>query len=451
MAADETLWSETIRREQLVELLDGRREMRLREADLLSLCNADPGNGLLAVWSGRQRSKLSPLPQIIVARSRSSLRDLYAWSASYVRGLGPLSGVARTMSMEQLRTVADRRRDREFWSLAPGAVGLVLCETIAQNGRGDFEGALNARPNITLSFALIRAWTLGYPPDAIAEIIGAYLSLPRDHEKEFDQDLARAAAEVVFSLFDIDASPGLLLNSTKNWMAQLRVGRRVAGLLPDVLAPFVDAHDVLGNFEQLTPEQRVKFFDFVAPRIVAADEAHPRSENAFALAFAAFALRPGLEQQASLMSEYAVKLSAAWLWLGALQTFSRASDMLTIGQGSGWRIAREIVRDEDLWGVPQCDLSIVELDVLLSAKTQIGGSLMRRQRVEVEIYPLITSAIRGTTSERGASEGPERNFARSLDLIGGRLNEALAMLKLLREGGGDREGSGPRRRRPPPR
>jgi hypothetical protein len=451
LAADEILWSSTIRREQLIELLDGRRDTQLREGDLSSLKNADLGNSLLVAWSGKQRSKLSPLPQIIVARSSALLRDLYAWSASYVRGMGPLSGVARTLSLEQLQVVADRRRDREFWPLAPGAIGLVLCETIAQNRRGDLEGVLNARPNITLSFALIRAWTLGYPPDAIAEVIDGYLRLPRDNEKDFDRDLARSVTEVVFSLFDIDASPGLLPSSPKSWMTQLRTGRKVASLIADVLTPFADARDVFANFDQLTPEQRVKLFDVVAPRIVAANESHPTSDNAFALAFAAFALRPGLEQQASLMSEHAEKLPKAWLWLGALQTFSRISDILTIGQGSGWRIAREIVRDDDLWDAPRCDLSILELDVLLSAKTQISRSLMRKQRLEVEIYPLITTAIRGTASERNVSEGPERNFARSLDLIGGRLNEALAMLKVLREGGGDREGGSSRRKRSPPR
>jgi len=126
----------------------------------------------------------------------------------------------------------------------------------------------------------------------------------------------------------------------------------------------------------------------------------------------------------------------AWLWLGALQAFAPAFEVLSLGFGSGWRIARELSKREILWEPSSADISLAELDVLMTAKARLFQHLMYRPRVEVELYPMITTAIRGASSEsKGfASDATSREaFSKRLDVVALRLSEALATIRALRE------------------
>ena len=129
---------------------------------------------------------------------------------------------------------------------------------------------------------------------------------------------------------------------------------------------------------------------------------------AFALALASFVCRPGLEQQASLLSEYARGLPEAWLWLGVMQCRSSLVDALSSNEAAGWWIARELLRVEDPLSAPRADVAVSELAVMLRGRSKYAGRLLARGRIEVELLPMVSVVIRGLPGRGTASadDGP---------------------------------------------
>lgn len=447
---DRSLWSATFRREQLLELLDGRRGLRPSRDDLLAINTEELGRNIIGIWSGEDQASLSPFPQAIIA-NQQWLHDLFAWSASYLRDLGPLSGICRTLTTEQFRAVVRPERTQDFWKIASGAASLVLCEIVAQSETRELESAFGVRPNIALSYALIRGWLLGYPPQAIADIAEGYRRLPRDLDRLSVRDFTQAIEEVASALIGVGAINGSGSARVRFWFDQLKAGRNHFDVAREI---FDSSGDLFGGSEvaqlqDATAEQRVRFFDSVAPRLTATDSVRSPQEAAFALAFSAFICRPGLEQQLALIRDHARNVPASWLWLGALQAVAPTFDALSLGFGSGWRIARELSKREMLWEPSSADISLAELDILMTAKTRLFQHLMYRPRIEVEVYPMITTAIRGASAESKGitSDAMTREaFSKKLDVVTSRLSEALAMMRVLREED-RRPPNSPRRRR----
>jgi hypothetical protein len=231
-------------------------------------------------------------------------------------------------------------------------------------------------------------------------------------------------------------------------MRDIKSGANLYDIARDVLSQSADllsSQDVL-HLEGMTAEARVQFFDKLAPMLGKSDRGQDRLDSAFALALAAFICRPGLEQQAGLLREHALRLPEAWLWLGALQAFSPLSDSLTLNSGGGWRIARELFRPEEPWSSPRADAAITEMDVLSRSKSRVMERLVSRARLDVEIYPMITIAVRGQNVIMEQQQSDERRYAEyvasrdsmasaKLELVEARLEESLRLLRELRRNG----------------
>jgi hypothetical protein len=440
---DGNLWTASLRREQLLELLEGRgpRPARVNDPQINLHRNR---NELLGIWYAAGEAALAPLPQLLVAE-RPVLDDLYAWSASYLRTLGPLTSIVRTLTPEQFESVRHRDIQPEPWRLAGGAIGLVVGEILCHTEGLGIEGALAAAPSSTLSFAILRAWFLGLPTTAIAEICEGYVRL-FERIRGSPPRAWQAAEEVARALIGIDvAGPigGSGSGRYKRWMKDLGTGTRVYEVAQDALRQSTDllsSQDAL-RLEEMTAEGRVQFFDKVAPKLVEPAKGPDRLDNAFALALAAFTCRPGLEQQAGLLREHAALLPEAWLWLGALQSLSPVSASLTLNGGGGWRIIRELFRPEEPWVSPRADAAIGEIDVLLSAKSRVLERLVGRSRMDVAIYPMITTAVRSnitgdpqSAERRDAQVAVDRDqgTAAKIEAVETNLENALRLVRQLR-------------------
>lgn len=459
-AVNRNLWTAALRREQLVELLEGRGPRPTRD-DPTRLRLTAGGKELLGVWVAEDDRSLSPLPQILIAE-RTVLDDLFAWSASYLRALGPLSAITRPLTPNQFEALLNRRLPQEPWKVAGGAVGLVICEVMALSEGIEMEGAAGATPNSTLSFAILRAWSLGLPLEAIDEISDGFTRLSHEMQRLLPKNIVRGVEEITTALLGVDHDGnriGLPLQRARHWMHDLRSGANIYELACEVLRQSTDLlsdHDVV-HLEEMTAEKRVQFFDALTPSLVASVTNENRLDSAFALALAAFICRPGLEQQASLLTDHAQLLPESWLWLGALQAFAPISEVLSVGSGAGWRIARELFRPEDPWAAPRADAALTEIDVLSRSKSKIFQRLLERSQLDVEIYPMITTAIRGMNAaaeQRRNEEGTRAKYVASrdaaasgkLELVEARLEESLRLVRGLRRND-EGPGSRPTRRR----
>jgi hypothetical protein len=402
------LWTASIRREQFFDLLE-MRGPRLAQNELLGLTRYTYLPEISGIWVGQNREALSPLPQVIVA-SEEQLKDLLAWTGSYLRELGPLSAISRICSSHQLATILNRDPPRDPWKFIGGAIGLIFGEIMALGELTSASAAFSARADSTLSYAIIRAWAIGLPSRSIAELIEKYRELPRAIRNSRVVELSDSIEAITAILLELDAFGGPYLS--RNWFNELRSGADRYRLAGEIFHSDLLNRRSIEDLQDSTAEQRVKFFDTLAPSLVASVSHNERLDVSFALAFAAFLCRPGLEQQASLLGDYARELPEAWLWLGAFQNFSSLRESMTFGFGWGAHISQGLFRYDAIWTPPTADIGVTEIEVLRGTSSKILERLLNRSRLEVEIYPMISTTIRGATTYRQESDDSD---ARRLD------------------------------------
>ena len=443
------LWTAVIRREQLLELLEGRGP-RPKEDIRLSAVETRSQDELVAIWTVGRVKVLSPLPQVIVGND-NCLDDLFAWSGSYLRELGPISGLVRTLSFDQLHDALTRKPPKEVWDVAAGAVGVIVAEVWCRSGpRIGLEEAAVAAPNSTLAYAMVRSWALGYRDEIVGENLKRYVKIANVLGRPVRADISQSIMHIVSTLVGATKIEGVGQrehSDTASWWELLRGGVSVYDVLPEVLQYPKDLFGTkdIEQLREMTAEDRVKFFDMLAPTLLHAGGRAERRHSAFALALTAFLCRPGFLQQATLLREYADKLPEAVLWLGALQVLSPLMDTLLLQSGAGWRIARELYRVGDIFAAPNAEASIAEVEKLSGVRSKSYRHLIEKSRVDIEIYPMIVSSFRG-----GRDNGPgtghgsreyfeellleKKIYMEKIDLLEVQLQEALHLVRGMQHG-----------------
>ena len=456
-------WTAVFRREQLLELLEGRGPRPKKDNQLLAV-DGGSHDDLVGIWAPDSSRALSPLPQVIAGKEEF-LGDLYAWSGSYLRELSPLSGLVRTLSFEQLKSALEREPPKEVWEVAGAAVGVVIAEVWCRSSpRIELAAAALAAPSSTLAYAMMRSWALGYHAEITNDVVVRYVKLSNVLGRPLEADISRSVSHVAGTIIGPNSSqrmPHGYKSDASNWWNLLRGGISAFELLPDVLGSSKDLFAVgdIGQVESMTAEERVQYFDMLAPTLAERDDRDERSDAAFALALSAFLCRPGFVQQATLLRKYAEKIPEAMLWLGALQILSPLSDTLILQSGAGWRIARELFRKGDVFAAPNAEAASEEVEKLSRAKSRGYRNLVEKSRVDVEIYPMIVGTFRGTKD--GASRSGVENkeylenilmenkiFSEKLSLLEAQLYEALHTVRNLVHSRGrndDRRGRGRKR------
>ena len=455
------LWTAAFRREQLLELLEGRGPQPQRDGRL-SAVESRSQQEMIGIWTGARAKALSPLPQVVVGDNKC-LDDLFAWSGSYLRELGPISGLVRTLSFDELNDALTREPPKEAWEVAAGAIGVVVAEVWCRSGqRIGLEEAAVAAPNSTLAYAMLRSWALGYRGEIVGEVFSRYVKASTAFGRPMDADISQSILHVVRTLVGVTERRrgGKRENSdTTGWWEQLRRGVSVYDVIPEVLR---DPRDLFGTrdieqIREMTAEDRVRFFDMVAPTLLNRGGRAEQRHSAFALALTAFLCRPGFVQQATLLREYAEKAPEAVLWLGALQILSPLTDTLFLQAGAGWRIARELFRAGDVFAAPYVEASMTEFEKLSGVRSKSFRNVVERSRVDIEMYPMVVSSFRGggdngVGTGQGSREYIEKlllenqMYSEKLDHLEIQLQDALHLVRGMQHGR-DRKHEGRRRGR----
>lgn len=437
-------WTTVFRREQLLELLEGRGPWPKSDNRLTAVRHCSKTD-LVGIWTAARAKAFSPLPQVIVGTDEC-LGDLFAWSGTYLRELGPISGLVRTMTLAQFDSALTRSPPKELWEIAGAAVGIVIGEVWCRGGpRIRLEDAATATPNSTLSYAMMRSWALGYRTERSREVFDEYVKAAQMLGHPLQENIAQSVLDVVGTVVGAGGArkdEKARISVVSGWWELLRGSVDVYELLPEVLSyprDLFGARDVEG-IRGKTAEERVQFFDVLAPKLAKESEKSGDGSAAFALALSAFVCRPGFFQQATLLREFAERMPEAILWLGALQMLSPLADTLLLQSGAGWRIARELDRPGDAFSVPNSEACMAELEKLSLAKSRTYRGLVQKPRVDVEIYPMIVSTFRGM-KESPAGRGPSerehmenilmesRLYLEKLSLLEVRLHEALHIVQ----------------------
>lgn len=418
-------------REQLPDLLVGETpetwESTLEE--VLDL--ASQSHELIAVWKGTSEQTRISFPQIVVGNSKV-IEDFFAWSSTYMRGLGTFTSQSRVLSTEQLRIILLQDNALSRSELAGGGVGLVLGELLMHMGRPATPNEINlASCYSTLSFALIRAAALGAPSEFLNTLAGQWEHLRRfaGHPPyEVPADAVEEIARMMINQGGMESGSPSSREQNTRWLGLVAMGSRseVVGEI-GLVFHIPQLKEFSAQSGERTPEEKVKLFDQVAPNILQLPTA-TESEKAFAIAFLSFWCRPGFFQQTIIAGQYIRVLPEVALWLGALQKNEPMEASLSVGEGLGWQIARELFRPQDFWEPPRCQVALSELEVLMRGSGHAGLSgHLTQPRLEVEIYPGVVSFVRVVQSgSRGQQSLP---FDRQSSGENGALNPDDALIE----------------------
>jgi hypothetical protein len=409
LAAAENFWTAELKRKQLPDILRGA-EYAIAPISAADIPHLSPRRGTTtAIWRTPNTRSRSPLPQVIIGDDET-LEDLFAWSSSYLRGIGPLTAQSRIITPNRLSSALRTRPEGIWWRIAGGAVGVVIGEVLMHARRAlPLTEITLAACRSTLSFVLMRAAALGARGGELPEVADLWQRLRSYTGQETTVVPSGVIAQVAISLASAIFDPGRAPQSDESnqWFGSFLAHGDISVMaqIENAFGPW-STESLAKRFIGRTAEERVALLDEFAP-LLSANPARSRIEKAFAVALIAFLCRPGFSQQAMLLAPYSAALPECMLWLGAMQAAAPFTETLAGGDGLGWRLARDLFEPDDLFSVPKCDIALSELQVLVRGKSSLKTiKSLIRSRLDVELLPGVSVFVRSL--QTGISDQADR-------------------------------------------
>jgi hypothetical protein len=405
-------WTLPGRREILLDLMSPTvGSIRLDARAVSSAAGLIPKEGEVSlVWRDYPSDK-SRLPNAIVAH-RATLEDLFAWSATYLRGVGPLSSNCRTLLTNDAEFLFDQVGNGLPTEAHSVLVGLILAEVVLlsqfQTRPKDITISACER---TVSYLVGRAIAARRPDESIEQ-------LPRrwtDIRQYIPSGTSTAVSEQVGTIGKIVAalfrdkllSPGFEKDFITRSLSELYHERQLTKRTVVNLGAWLrtDVQDLNPKILELPPQERVSLFDEIVPHI-AASVRFSQLERAFAVALIAAICMPGSFQQYDLLHQYAEEVPESLLWFAVIQGLVKGNDILSIGEGLGRRVLREMTRSEDLIDPPISDINLLELEVLSRGVRSTPLRTAVSSQIRVEVQPAIYGVARWRDRESPQPELP---------------------------------------------
>jgi hypothetical protein len=374
-------------RSTLGELLQGSEPDRITSFGAW-LDRAAYSERATAVWSLDQLGNRGFLPSLLVG-SDGVITDLLAWSAAYLQGSGPLSGIMRVMTATDLRGLLEPRPPFELRveALAP-LIAICTGELLARRGPVAGEQHLSAQAvSNTLSYSLFRAQFVA-PQLERDEIVRRWKAVQGGNIEQWHDRITdlvmEMADEAVRRIFPFDrwhggarahprfdfTEPKSLAMSSLRYLLPASMGR----IVPDA---FWD------ESERLSPEQLVDILDEIGPALEHAADGSA-SERAKVLASVISRTNPEIDNQLELARPMLDSLPEISLWLATGMAERAPGKLLSANKGEGWKVAARLTSLLDPLALPSADVAWQELQ--LGGATDVVGQKRDSYRV-VEIYP----------------------------------------------------------------
>jgi hypothetical protein len=389
-----------------MRMLSGKREIfldvvnRLSRRERLDLRVAEsetdlmpPSGELSLVWQ-ETPSEPVDLPEAIIG-DKQSLEDLVAWASSYVRGTGPISANSRLLLRDEAGLLFQKQKHTNIHQCLTAVAGLVIAEVLALSDSIQSLSDISIPASLsTFAFVIARSDVLGHLPDGRERLADRWERVHRitNPTTAVGNAPLKAITEtcgLVMDLVDDESHPSHSWGLIKGWFARLAEdGEVTPGLFSDVVRSFnqISSRTPLSSIFQLTPADRVRIFDDLAPAL-RSDRQRSPMERAFALATLASVCRPGTLQQFALLRSSAEGTTESLLWFGVIQGLHRSNDVLESGDGLGRRILRELLHRESVADRPRSDIALFELETLVRGSSLASFRTNSPSHISVEVAP----------------------------------------------------------------
>jgi hypothetical protein len=375
-------------RSTLGELLQGREPERTISFGAW-LDQAVYSGRATAVWSLDQLGNHGFLPSLLVG-SDGVIADLLAWSAAFLQGSGPLSGIMRVMTVTELRGLLEGRPRIELRveTLAP-LIAICAGELLARRGAAANEQHLSAQAvSNTLSYSLIRAQFVA-PQLERDEIVRRWKAVQGSQIEQWHDRITDLVIELtdeaVRRLLPHDRWHGDALYRSRFDFAEPKdlAMSSLRQLLPASMRRIVP--EVFWDEpERLSAEQLVDILDEMGPALERAPDGSA-SERAKVLASVISRTNPEIDNQLELARPMLDSLPEIGLWLTTGMAEQTPGKLLSANKGAGWKLAARLTSLLDPLSLPSAEVAWQESQLGGSA-TDVIGQKRDSYRV-VEIYP----------------------------------------------------------------
>lgn len=437
------MWTWSAGRKELLEVVGGRidaaKEARpVERRAKLGLLGAEE---LLFVWPERPdgQSVLSPLPPIIAVEVGRQ-REFFAWVSTFLTGFSPFTAHCRVVDPRALASVeAIHSEQPRLGGLEAACVALILVEAQVAGEPVPTVGLCRR----SLSFGFARAIALGGLRQNEAQIADGWIRLQQrtgSRRPLAQMDSLRQAWRAVDRLADA-------ANATQLEFERSESQAGISAACRELLASGAIRRDTWASLVQSTPdlwdapeemegsrESRVTCFERSVARLRRGSKGN-QTEASFAVGYLASRVAPGSIEHLSLVLGSAQDFAGSEYWYALAAGLSKDGEARNLGRGVGGRLLRDLLRHESLSAPPEADISMPELEVLLTGDQppEIPASFPGYLQVELALG--VTTPVRwaGRTAAEhpGAAASQNREEEVALRRLGDILDEANYLFRKL--------------------
>jgi len=372
---------------------------------------------LRLIWR-QEPSARETIPNVVLL-PRKEIRDFLAWVTTYVPWLRPFTAYCRVLDDSQAQELDELEVVKpslgKYESLC---VGAIIGECMEHLANGEIRRTTPTSAMSTYSFARARTLAL-HVSDQGNQSLSSRLSRTREVTKQRRRALdVTAVAKIwdIISSIALRRSPG----GYSLWESGLRdkIGRACSEILEegrigrstwDELAFMLPrGREVISQMSATREERVVSFEDFANSLLDL--RGRDSLASGFLCGYVASRIAPGSLAHIGLIERYAKEMPGTIVWYCACAGLYRENDVPLTFDGLGYRILREVLREESFFERPLGDISFEELEVLLDTEDpDLDFLTAGHNQLMVEVLPRVYSVVTWPPSSLSTQEVSPRD------------------------------------------
>lgn len=398
------MWTKLTNRRALLEIISSRNVSDvsdLKQQEKLQKKDIREGN-IMLIWS-KKPNALNLLPEMIIVR-KSERRDFLAWTATYFPAFSPFTAFSRVITIEDYETLLPKNEILNLNGAEGAFIGAIVGEAITHHILGDLKRITPASVQSTYSFAVASACIRGIidaDEDPITERWERMRKTTGQVERNTNlNDLSKiwyVLRKLTFKKDsyekNISSENTTIIRACQEIFELNTINEMTWRGLTKGLPDFNEILDYMKDVR----EKRV--ISFEKSSIILTDKLNlDTTIGSFLCGYLASEIAPGSMKHWPLLRSTLDRFPTSIVWLGICAGLRKKTDIYNDEEGLGWRIRRDLFREENVWNRTIADISLEELEILLNAERpykgfRIGGFNQLLVELAPTIYALIPWAV----------------------------------------------------------
>lgn len=396
------MWIGATDRKGLLDLIGSKKPfgvLNLHSSKRVDLSLLDQQE-LLLIWE-RKPGGGTVLPEVICV-SEGKTQDFLAWASTYLSSFRPFTAYCRVLDSGRIKDLTSNEEDPSLESIEGAVLGVIIGESITHYENQDMRRITPTAIMSTYSFAMARACALGMirlGPNSIREQWERSRKLCGQAQRK----LRTMELEKVWHVLTLLSTHKIgaermscnsdklraIAESCRDLPVKRSIGSRKWAELTEDLPILRE----VGLWREERREQRVLWFEEcvkVLQRVLEPSE----TLGGFLCGYLASQIAPGSMKHVELLLGCMSRFPSVIAWYGLCAGLYQKSDVYSDDSGLGWRIRRDLLQRELLYSKPRGDISVDELELLLSGeKPDKDFRAASHTHIVVEILPRVYTVV----------------------------------------------------------